>query len=53
MAVDGDIGEIGQKLGGAVLPLDLLEKLRRGVYKPGRIGIILKARMADDSFEKG
>jgi hypothetical protein len=29
MAVDGDIGDVGQQLGGAVLPLDLLEQLRR------------------------
>jgi hypothetical protein len=34
MAVDRHIGEIGQKLGGAVLPLDLLEQFRRRVDEP-------------------
>jgi hypothetical protein len=29
MAVDGHIGDVGEKLGGAVLPLDLLEQFRR------------------------
>jgi hypothetical protein len=31
---------IGQKLGGAVLALDLLEQLRRRVDEPGRVGIV-------------
>jgi hypothetical protein len=29
MAVDGDVGDVGQKLGRAVLAFDLLEQLRR------------------------
>ncbi len=53
MAVDGHIGNIGQKLGGAILPLDLLEQFRRRVDETGRIIVRLEFRMIDDRFQKG
>jgi hypothetical protein len=45
MAVDGHIRQIGQKLGGAVLPLDLLEQFRRRVDEPCRIGVVAEFRV--------
>ncbi|MNY21155.1 hypothetical protein D3C86_1546810 [compost metagenome] len=53
VAVDGHVGEIGQKLGGAVLTLDLCEELRRRIDEPGRIGVVTEAVVTDDGFEEG
>jgi hypothetical protein len=53
MAVDGDIGDVGEKLGGAVLALDLLEQFRRLIDKARRVAAVDEARMADDVFEEG
>ena len=40
MPVDGDVGEIVQELGGAVLALDGGEELRRRVDEAGGVGVV-------------
>ncbi|MCY1220949.1 hypothetical protein D9M72_329860 [compost metagenome] len=53
VAVDGDVGEIGQELRRTVLAPHLLEQFRRRVDEARRIAVILELRMADDRLEKG
>ena len=53
MAIDRHISNIGQKLGGAVLPLHMLEQFRRRVDEPRRVIVGLKFWMIDNRFEEG
>ncbi len=53
VTVDGNVGQIGQKLGGAVLTLHLGKKLRRRVDETRRVGIVAEALVADDCFQEG
>ena len=53
MAVDGDVAQIVEELGGAVLTPDLAEQFRRRVDEPGRVGIVGESRVVDDRFQKG
>ena len=53
MAVDADIGDIGEELGRAVSALDLLEQLRRLVDELGGVGIVAELLVADDGLEEG
>ena len=53
MAVDGDVGDVGEELGGAVLPLDRFEQLRRFVDETRRVAGVAERRMGDDVLEEG
>ena len=53
MAVDGDIGDIGQKLGRPVAAPDGGEEFRRLVDEAGRVAGVAEFRVTDDVFEKG
>jgi len=53
MAIDGDVGEIGQKLGRAVLALDLGEQFRRRIDEARRVAVVAELRVADDRLEEG
>jgi hypothetical protein len=53
MAVDRDVGEIGQQLGRAVLPLAELEQLRRRVDEARRVAVVEKVGCVMISFEEG
>ena len=53
MAVHRHVGEVVEQLRGAILPLHLSEKLRRGVDEPGRIGIVAKTLVGDDRLKEG
>jgi hypothetical protein len=46
MAVDGDIGDVGQQLGRAVLALHLLEQFRRFVDEARRVAGVAEFRVA-------
>ena len=53
MAVDGDVGDVGEELGGAVAALDRLEQLRRLVDEAGGVARVAEFRVADDVLEEG
>lgn len=53
VAVDGDVGEIGQEFCGAILSLHLPEQLRRRIDEAGGVAHRGECRMAYDRFEEG
>ncbi len=53
MAVHGDVGDVGEELGGAVLTPDRLEQLRRLVDETRGVAGVAEGRVADDVFEEG
>ena len=52
MAVDGDVGDVGEKLGGAVGALHRDEQFRRLVDETRRVTGVAELRMVDDVFEE-
>ncbi len=53
MAVDGDVGDVGQELGRAVAAGGKLEELRRRVDEPRRVGVVQKCWMLDQVLDEG
>ena len=52
VAVDGDVGDVGEELGRAVAALDRFEQLRRRVDEARRVAGVAEARMIDDVLEE-
>ena len=53
MAVDGDVGDIGEELGGAVLAAAKVEQRRRLVDEARGVPVLDEIGMRDDVFEEG
>ena len=53
MAVDGDVGEIVEQLGGAVLALHRFEQRRRRIDELRGVAVVAELRVIDDRLEEG
>lgn len=53
MEVEGKIGNIGKKIGGEIMKINMIEKLRSSIDEKGSIIVRMEFRMIDDRLEEG
>ena len=53
MAVDGDVGDVGEDLGRSVAAGGEAEELGRGVDEPGGVGVVEKRRVLQQVLDEG